>query len=398
MRPDEVFDALRAWCAEGRTLALATLVDAAGSAPRPIGAKLLVADDGRMAGSVSGGCVEGAVIDQALEAMRDGGSRLLHYGISDEASWDVGLTCGGEIDVFLEPLDTDRIERFLRVAEAVSAEVPLATAAVVRGPDELLGTRLVVYPSETDGAWPLAGGAALIDELRSNLDSSHPRSELVVDPGTDGVAVFRDVLVSPPRAWVVGADNVALYLARFLADVGFHPIVVDPRSSFANPDRFPGVELRVGWPDEAFARETLGPRDYIVVISNDPKIDEPALTTALAARPAYVGAIGSRHKQEERRAHLLAAGVREERVRSLHAPIGLDLAGNEPSELALSIAAELVAVRRGGSGRPMREVRPIMAVGGSSLNPRYRPSGTDGAMLSSGRETRGPGTVRGWSP
>ncbi len=366
MRRDEVFDALRDWHAEGRALALATLVDAAGSAPRPIGAKLLVADDGRMAGSVSGGCVEGAIIEQAVEAMRDGRSRLLHYGISDEASWDVGLTCGGEIDVFLEPLDEPRIERFLRVAEAVAAEVPLATATVIRGPEELLGTRLAVYPDVTDGDWPLDGGAELTRELRSMLESVRPRSGLFVAPTFTSVSVFRDVIAPPPRAWVVGADNVALYLVRFLADAGFHPIVVDPRSSFANPARFPGVDLRVGWPDEAFAGETLGPRDYVVVVSNDPKIDEPALIAALAAKPAYVGAIGSRHKQEERRERLLASGVREERVRSLHAPIGLDLGGNEPSELALSIAAELVAERRGGSGRPMREIRPIMAAGASA--------------------------------
>lgn len=363
MRHDEVFDALRDWHAEGRALALATLVDAAGSAPRPIGAKLLVADDGRIAGSVSGGCVEGAVVEQAAEAMRDGRSRLLHYGISDEVSWDVGLTCGGEIDVFLEPLGGPRIERFLRVAEAVAAEVPVATAAVIRGPEEWLGTRLAVYPDVTDGGWPLDGGAELTRELRSMLESVRPRSGLVVGPASSGLSVFRDVIAPPPRAWIVGADHVAVYLARFLADAGFHPIVVDPRSSFANPDRFAGVELRVGWPDEAFAGESLGPRDYVIVVSNDPKIDEPALIAALAARPAYVGAIGSRHKQEERREHLLAAQVPEERVRSLHAPIGLDLGGNEPSELALSIAAELVAERRGGSGRPMRDVRPIMAAG-----------------------------------
>jgi xanthine dehydrogenase accessory factor len=312
-----------------------------------------------MAGSVSGGCVEGAVAEQAAAAMADGSSRLLHYGISDEASWDVGLTCGGEIDVFLEPLDAPRAALFRQVADAVRAELPVATAAVVRGPETLLGTRLAVLPDRTEGNWPLDGAEALAQDLRSDLRSPRPRSRLEV--GEDEIAIFRDVIAPPPRAWIVGADNVAVYLARFVAESGFHPIVVDPRARFADPDRFPGVELRVIWPDEAFAGEELGSRDYVVVVSNDPKIDEPALAAALAGRPAYIGAIGSRHKQEERRATLLAGGTTEERLADLHAPIGLDLAGTEPAELALSIAAELVAVRRGGSGRPMREVRPIMA-------------------------------------
>jgi xanthine dehydrogenase accessory factor len=311
-----------------------------------------------MAGSVSGGCVEGAVIEQALDAMATGRSRLLHYGISDEDSWDVGLTCGGEIDVFLEPLDERRLALFLQIAEAVGAERPVATAAVVRGPDELLGTQVAVYAEDVDGTWPLTDPDEVVASLRAELSSVRPRPRLVSDGGE---TVFRNVIAPPPRAWIVGADNVALYLARFVAEAGFHPVVVDPRSGFADAARFPGVEVRVGWPDEAMPAAGLGPRDYVVVISNDPKIDEPALAAALAGRPAYVGAIGSRHKQEERRGHLLATGVTPEQLAALHAPIGLDLAGNEPAELALSIAAELVAVRRGGSGHPMREVRPILS-------------------------------------
>lgn len=358
MRHDEVFDALRVWHAEGRRLALATLVEAAGSAPRPIGARVLVADDGRMAGSVSGGCVEGAVIDEALRAIGDGRSRLLHYGISDEVSWDVGLTCGGEIDVFLEPLDGARLNRFLAVAEAVTAERPVGTAAIVRGPDALLGTWLAVYPDSVDGTWPLSGTDDLVARIRASLGAIHPRSSLATSG--EGQMIFTGIIAPPPRAWLIGADHVAVHLARFLATAGFRPIVVDPRASFADPVRFPDAEVRVAWPDEALAGETLGGRDYVVIISNDPKIDEPALAFALAADPAYIGAIGSRHKQEERRALLLANGVSEERLGHLHAPIGLDLAGNEPAELALSIAAELVAVRRGGTGHPMREVRPIV--------------------------------------
>jgi xanthine dehydrogenase accessory factor len=369
VRHDEVFDALRAWHAEGRRLALATLVDAAGSAPRPIGARLLVADDGRMAGSVSGGCVEGAVISEALRAIDDGRSRLLHYGISDEASWDVGLTCGGEIDVFLEPLDAGRLRRFLALGEAVGAERPVGTAAIVRGPDGLLGTWLAVEEDTVEGGWPLPGLDGLVAAIRASLRAVQPESSFVTvaadraKPEVPDHAIFASVIAPPPRAWLIGADHVAVYLAKALGMAGFRPIVVDPRASFADPKRFPDAEVRLAWPDEALAGETLDARDYIVVISNDPKIDEPALTLALAGNPAYVGAIGSRHKQEERRASLLASGIAVEQLARLHAPIGLDLGGNEPAELALSIAAELVAVRRGGTGHPMREVRPIMRTG-----------------------------------
>jgi xanthine dehydrogenase accessory factor len=357
-RRDEAFDALREWAAAGSRLAIATLVEAVGSAPRPIGSRLVVADDSRLAGSVSGGCVEGAIIEQALEAMRTGRSRLLHYGISDEAAWDVGLTCGGEIDVFLEPLDPERRRLYVAVAEAVAAQRPVATAAVIRGPEERLGTHLAVYPDGEDGTWPLDDRDSLVDSLRRSLGELRSSATVAAEPS--GVEVFTNVIAPPPRVWIVGADNVSVYLARVVADAGFLPIVIDPRATFADPARFPGAELRNAWPDEVLGKADLGPRDYVVVVSNDPKIDEPALRAALAAAPAYIGAIGSRHKQEERRERLVADGVSPERLRALHAPIGLDLGGNEPAELALSIAAELVAARRGGSGHPMREVRPIM--------------------------------------
>jgi xanthine dehydrogenase accessory factor len=357
-RRHEVYDALAAWLGEGTPVAVATLVTASGSAPRPIGSRLVVSGDGRMVGSVSGGCVEGAVIELALEALSSGEGRLVHYGISDETSWSVGLTCGGEIDVFVEPLDEGRRAIFGRLAQAVADERPVGTAAIVAGAAPL-GTHLLVDTAGEQGRWPAANGDAIVARLRNDLEADPGPAVLATTPDGDGV--FTNVVAPPPTAWIVGGDNVAIYLVRFLADAGFHPVVVDPREAFADPYRFPGADVRLGWPDEVLGSIELGRRDYVIVISNDPKIDEPALLTALAGQPAYVGAIGSRHKQEERRDALLSAGVTEERIAQLHAPIGLDLAGSEPAELALSIAAELVAVRRGGTGHPMREVRPIMA-------------------------------------
>ncbi len=282
---DEALAALRAWQAQGTPVALATVTRVTGSAPRQPGSKLAISADRRIAGSVSGGCVEGDVIEQAMAVLRDGAPRLVHYGISDEMGMSVGLLCGGEIDVVIEPVD-EAIVEFAGAAEQ----------------GQVL-ERLV----------PLAG--------------------------------FTDRVAPPPRLWVVGAGHVAEHVVAMGARAGFSPVVIDPRRLFAQQDRFDDADVRVEWPDVALSEVPLGPSDYIVVLSHDPKIDEPALLSALSGEPAYVGAIGSKKAQADRRVRLLAAGVTEEQLARLHAPIGLDLGGREPGEIAIAIVAELVSVR-----------------------------------------------------
>jgi xanthine dehydrogenase accessory factor len=321
---DEALAALRAWKPAGREAALATVVRVDGSAPRGVGAKLAVAADGEMAGSVSGGCVEGDVVEHALAALRGDRPVLRRYGISDEQGLEVGLMCGGTIEVLIEPMDGRRAGLLELFTALVDAGRPTAREIIVQGDD--LGTRRVL------------DGTAAIEAVDAN-------------------GVVYDRALPAPRVWIVGAGHVAEHVAAFAARAGFQPIVVDPRRLFAEQPRFEGVTVIDNWPDRAFAEHGLRTDDAVVVLSHDPKIDEPALVAALGTDdgPRYVGAIGSRRAQEDRRTRLRAAGLDDDQLARLHAPIGLDLGGREPAEIGLAIVAELVAVRHGAGGGPMRD-------------------------------------------
>jgi xanthine dehydrogenase accessory factor len=321
---DEALAALRGWKAAGREAALATVVRVDGSAPRGVGAKLAVADGGEMAGSVSGGCVEGDVVEHALAVMRDGQPVVRRYGISDEQGLEVGLMCGGTIEVLIEPVDGHRAGLLELFTALVAAGKPAAREIALAG--EALGTRRV-----------LDGGSA-IDVM-------------------DGGALVYDRAAPAPRVWIVGAGHVAEHVAAFAARAGMQPLVVDPRRLFAEQPRFEGVTVIGDWPDRAFAEHGLRADDSVVVLSHDPKIDEPALVAALGVGdgPRYVGAIGSRRAQADRRARLRAAGLSDEQLDRLRAPIGLDLGGREPAEIGLAIVAELVAARHGATGGAMRD-------------------------------------------
>jgi xanthine dehydrogenase accessory factor len=321
---DEALAALRTWKAAGRDAALATVVRVEGSAPRGVGAKLAVAEGGEMAGSVSGGCVEGDVVEHARAVLRDREPVLRRYGISDEQGLHVGLMCGGTIEVLIEPVDGHRASLLELFTALVAAGRPVAREIGVTA--DGLGTQRVL-----DGE-----------------PAAH---------ATDGREVVYDRMLPPPRVWIVGAGHVAEHVVGFASRAGFELLVVDPRRLFAEQPRFGDVTVIADWPDRAFAEHGLRADDAIVVLSHDPKIDEPALVAALGAAdgPAYVGAIGSRRAQEDRRARLRAAGLGDEQLGKLRAPIGLDLGGREPAEIALAIVAELVAARHGATGRPMRD-------------------------------------------
>jgi xanthine dehydrogenase accessory factor len=331
---DDALAALDAWRRAERDAALATVVRVSGSTPRPPGARLAISETSEIAGSVSGGCVEGAVIEEALAALRDGRPRLLHYGISDEMALEVGLICGGEIDVLVEPVRGEVATLLAHLVELVREEVPVARVA-----DLQAGTRGVL---SADHAW----GAVDQEAVGQILDAGEAR--LLADERT-----FVDVVLPAPRAWIVGAGHVAEHLVAILPRAGFRPLVIDPRRLFAEQNRFGEAEVIAAWPDRALERARSG--DAVLVLSHDPKIDEPALLTALRVGVGYVGAIGSRKAQADRAARLRRAGLSDTELARLHAPIGLDLGGREPGEIALAIAAELVATRRGGSARSMRD-------------------------------------------
>ena len=342
---------LARWLADGERIVLATVVWAEGPSPRPLGSRMAVAASGRMIGSVSGGCVEGVVFEEAQEVLAGGPPKRLRYGVVDEAGWEVGLACGGTIEGYVEPLA--EVHRQLLVALGEEETVALATRLGCdcrRGG----GCHLLAWP---DGR--LEGDHALASELTALFPG--PAAEL--HRGPEGPAasaaeggetegdVFFEVFAPPPTLVIVGAVHVAVPLVTLAQTLGFRVRVVDARRAFATRERFPTAdELVVAWPQEALKAEELGPQHHVVILSHDPKFDLPALQIALRSRAAYVGLIGSRTTQAKRRAALQDAGFSEAKLARIHGPVGLDLGGREPVEIALAILAEVVAVRHGRGG------------------------------------------------
>lgn len=333
----DVLAEVERWRAEGQAIALATVVETWGSAPRPAGGKMAVAADGRIAGSVSGGCVENAVVDAARRTLASGRPQLLHFGVSDDTAWSVGLACGGSIDVFVEPLLS---EVFEPVREALTREQPAVVVTVIRGAEDLVGRKLALFDAgRTVGA---IDGAAL-DAARAALGDATSRRLVVGD-----TELFVDALPPSPRLVIVGGVHIALGLVTLARTLGFRAILVDPREAFGNAKRFPHAdEIFPEWPDRAFETIGLNGSTAVAVLTHDPKIDDPALVAALRSSAFYVGALGSKRTHEKRRARLLAAGLTEAELARLRAPIGLPLGGRSPEEIALAILAEIVATRRG---------------------------------------------------
>jgi xanthine dehydrogenase accessory factor len=361
----ELLDTLSSWQGEGVDAGRAVVVRTFGSAPRPEGAVLLHATDGRIAGSVSGGCVEGAAAEQIEHARATGNARVIRYGISDEQAWDVGLACGGTIDVLVEPAVPSAAVRAATESlgaggqgAAVVTPLPADSPPAEGGPHEP-GTgappepELVVHDDgRLDGSLGDAAlDAALVEAATEALKRGQSRT---IELG--GRSLFVEVFPVRPRLIIVGAVEVARTLVRLARELGFETVVIDGRASFATRERFPDAdELVVGWPDEVADDIGLGPNDAVAVLTHDVKFDEPAIVEALRRHARYVGAVGSRKTQADRRRRLLEAGVSREELDGLRGPVGLDLGGRQPAETALAILAEIVAERYGGTGRPMRE-------------------------------------------
>ncbi|MEU6812677.1 XdhC/CoxI family protein [Streptomyces sp. NPDC046831] len=353
---------LERWMAEGRSFAVATVVAVSGSAPRDPGAALAVAGDGTAIGSVSGGCVEGAVYDLCLQALQDGTPVLERFGYSDEDAFAVGLTCGGVIDVLVTPVRADEPARGV-LRSAVSAAVrgePVAVARVARGPAGLLGHALVVRP---DGKYEGGlGGHPELDrtaaaESRALLETGRTGTvELSADGShcRGGLTLLVESSLPPPRMIVFGAIDFAAALVRAGRFLGYHVTVCDARPVFATRARFPEAdEVVVDWPHRYLRRTATDARTVLCVLTHDAKFDVPLLTAALRMPVAYVGAMGSRRTHADRDRRLREAGLGERELARLRSPIGLDLGARTPQETALSIAAEIVATRRGGTGLPL---------------------------------------------
>jgi len=356
----DILDQITKWWDSGETFGLATVVNTFRSAPRDPGAALAVSDGGEVVGSVSGGCVEGAVYELAREVCESGQPVLQTYGISDDTAFDVGLTCGGIIELFVEPVSRERFPGLGEVAAAIRDEVPVAVATVVAGPGGL-GARRIIRADAATGT--LGAGdrldEAVDDDVRGMLAQGLTGVRHYGEHGErrlDDLSVFVQSFAPPPRMLVFGAIDFAAAVARAGKFLGYRVTVCDARPIFATHARFPDAdEVVVDWPHRYLARTKIDPRTVICVLTHDPKFDVPLLEVALRTPAGYIGAMGSRRTHEDRLARLRDVGLTEDELVRLRSPIGLDLGARTPEETAVSVAAELIQLRWGGSGQPLTD-------------------------------------------
>jgi xanthine dehydrogenase accessory factor len=367
----DVLEPLLTWWRAGEPVGIGTVIATFQSAPRAPGAAMLVGSDGTAVGSVSGGCVEGAVYALAEQVLDDRSPVLQRYGISDDDAFAVGLTCGGILDVFVEVIDRETYPQLDEVADDIAAGRPVAVATVVAHPDSAwIGRRLVVRPD--DAHEPVQGSlgspradAAVADDARGLL--ANARNE-TLHYGPDGqrrgddMSVFVASYAPRPRMLVFGAIDFAAAVARIGSYLGYYVTVCDARPVFATATRFPDADqVVVKWPHDYLRNEVdagrIDGRTVICVLTHDPKFEVPVLELALRLpEVAYVGAMGSRRTHEDRRERLLEAGLTEKELARLASPIGLDLGARTPEETAVSIAAEIISLRWGGGGQRLAEV------------------------------------------
>jgi xanthine dehydrogenase accessory factor len=360
----DVLGAMRERWTAGETVALATVVQTFDSAPRPAGAAMLVTCDGEAVGSLSGGCIEGAVYDLATQVIQDGVPQLVRYGISDEEGFAVGLTCGGTVDVFVEPVSQKKFAGLDLVHQDIDDSRPVGVATVIAHPDpRWLGRHLIVRPGSTSGDLGSERANRAASEDGQGLLAAGRNGTVSYGPDGqrqgEGMQIFYSSHAPRPRMIVFGAIDFAAALAQAGTFLGFRVTVCDARSTFATPARFPhAAEVVVAWPHEYLTAElaggTVDARTVLCVLTHDPKFDVPLLEVALQSGTfAYIGAMGSRLTHDDRVARLRASGVTEPELSLLHSPIGLDLGARTPEETAISITAEIIARRWGGSGESL---------------------------------------------
>ena len=360
----DIADGLRALLQRDEPFAVATVIGARGSSPRPPGAAMAVGSDGEAVGSISGGCVEGAVYGTAERVLGGEGAVVETYGYSDDEAFAVGLTCGGTLEVLVAPADRE----LLRVwAEKVEIDEPVALATVVSGPAPL-GASLLVGDSWAQGSLGTEGlDVAVVDDARGMLAAGQtgerhygPRGQRRIDD----VTVFVSSFTPPPRMLVFGATDFAAAVSRIGVFLGYRVTVCDARPVFATARRFPEAhEVVCEWPHRYLASTQVDERTVMCVLTHDPKFDVPLLEVALRGPAAYIGAMGSRRTHDDRHRRLREAGVTEQQLARLHSPIGLDLGARTAEETAVSIAAEIVQNPWGGSGRPPAATQGAIHVG-----------------------------------
>jgi len=338
----DIMDTVDSWLKQGKAVALATVVETWGSSPRQAGAKMAVTDEMAMIGSVSGGCVETAVVQEALDCLVDRRPRLLHYGVSDDTAWNVGLACGGRMSVYVEPLDTIWWQT---VTDAVRQNCAALTVTILAG--SAAGQKLLVdaagQVSYSSVDLPPEQATPLTETARAAIERRAPQRATIAD-----LDALIDVHRPLPRLIIVGGAHVAMALHSFARQLGFRVALIDPRAVFVKPERFPGIDALLHcYPDSGLVELGLDADTYVAILTHDPKIDDPALRAVLPSPVPYVGVLSSKRSHQQRVERLTAAGVDPRDLARIRTPIGLDIHARTPEEIALSIMAEIVAARNG---------------------------------------------------
>lgn len=347
----EIIAQVESWRGQNKPIAIATNVKRDGVSLRPLGAKMAVTDGMEIAGSIAGGCIEGAVYEEAQAVIQNRIPKLLSYGAPDEERpWEVGLTCGSSLEVFVEALDSPQWGAlYPSIRNSLNENQLVSVLTLIEG--EGFGNKMMLWSNgKTEGS--LGNGALNADAAQWARKQMNKNESTWKQFG--GASVFADVLPPPARLIIVGAMHIAIPLVSLAKTLGYYTIVVDPREAFASKERFPHADERViEWPADALSRLRPDENTYIAALSHDDKLDNPALQIALASPARYIGALGSRKNAAKRKAALIELGVAEEQLARLNAPIGIPLGAIEPEEIALSILSEMTAAKRG-----MREKRP----------------------------------------
>ncbi len=325
------------WIDTGETIALATVVQTWGSSPRKIGSHMAFTLSGKITGSVSGGCVENAVIEAGLQTLKTNHPQLLHFGVADEAAWSVGLACGGSIDVFVQPLDA---QVFHEIKNIINNEESAIHVTVIHGADELLGEQVLIREDQI-------GAGSLGNEMDSRVLSLSPEISAPQQLAINEARVFANVIRPAPTLVIVGGVHIAIALASLAKTLGYRVVLIDPRRAWGNETRFPHVDRLIQtWVDDAFAQIKINSSTAVAVLTHDPKIDDPAIKLALNSSAFYVGALGSKNTNAKRRERLLSDGVSESQMDKVHAPIGLDIGAQNPEEIALAVISQIVQTFR----------------------------------------------------
>ena len=341
----ELIKDIERWFSQDKRVALATVTRTWGSSPRGVGSKMAISQDGEMSGSVSGGCVEGAVVEEALSALATGGRRHLHYGVADETAWEVGLACGGKIDINVTPLDRSVFEQMSRLTKNGAAFLRVLGGD---GASFLPGVEMLLSQERAWGSLHPRFDIAIANLAQPYLKQSQSEHINWTSEEGESAELFLDIHKPLETLVMIGGVHISIALAHLANTLGYRTVIIDPRRAFGHEDRFQHVDqLLTTWPQEAFETLEIDAGTAVTMLTHDPKIDDPALQHVLRSEAFYIGALGSKKTQADRRTRLLETGFTQSEIERIHGPIGFNLGGRTPEEIALAIMAEIVAVKHG---------------------------------------------------